>query len=411
VLSASAEGLNTDELQQADGADIGDRGQLISAGVGVGLHEHRCRGWCRQPAQSDLRNIRRALGGRRAVRCRGRSERRRRPRIRAIRSGERARAVPAAQDRRDIRDQPHKSAWTYRDVREFPLCEGWRADSAASDEHLGAAARAAWLRLRRLLGADVRSWRLHVEIPQRVRHAGDGRAGRIRGRHQGKGALLPRHRGVQQPHLRRGLRQFGRQQRRPEPAHVLERREPAQVGERQHRSCRRGPRLLGHRRDSRRRHRGNHHALKQLSLGVSGSAPTADCTGYKATAAIRSSPTARRRSPIRWTSSARTRCRKDRTRTFTAARRADSGRWSTASCLHLYRKADRSERALDRLLGSHLVRRDARSWRLSRAAPTRTSFGSWLSRRSIRSGWSSRTATRALARATAPTLSSSSTTR
>jgi hypothetical protein len=33
VLSASAEGLNSDELQLADGADIGDRGQLISAGV------------------------------------------------------------------------------------------------------------------------------------------------------------------------------------------------------------------------------------------------------------------------------------------------------------------------------------------------------------------------------------------
>lgn len=33
VLSASAEGLSSDELQQADGADIGDRGQLISAGV------------------------------------------------------------------------------------------------------------------------------------------------------------------------------------------------------------------------------------------------------------------------------------------------------------------------------------------------------------------------------------------
>jgi hypothetical protein len=32
-LAASAEGLNTDELQQADGADIGDRGQLISAGL------------------------------------------------------------------------------------------------------------------------------------------------------------------------------------------------------------------------------------------------------------------------------------------------------------------------------------------------------------------------------------------
>lgn len=33
VLAASAEGLNTDELQQADGADIGDRGQLISAAL------------------------------------------------------------------------------------------------------------------------------------------------------------------------------------------------------------------------------------------------------------------------------------------------------------------------------------------------------------------------------------------
>lgn len=33
VLAATAEGLNSDELQQADGADIGDRGQLISAGL------------------------------------------------------------------------------------------------------------------------------------------------------------------------------------------------------------------------------------------------------------------------------------------------------------------------------------------------------------------------------------------
>lgn len=33
VLAATAEGLNTDELQLADGVDLGDRGQLISAGL------------------------------------------------------------------------------------------------------------------------------------------------------------------------------------------------------------------------------------------------------------------------------------------------------------------------------------------------------------------------------------------